>query len=385
MNNTICSGAWTDININFFDRFVRHCCRANEEFFPHELNSTFFNQSQGVVDRRIDLINGKQHHQCSKCWKDYETTGTAYRDIKNEWTTINDVSDKIKTIEIFLDNTCDMSCVYCCPNDSSKIAREQGISFKNSIIQNDIDEFFIWLKTIQLDNIGINFLGGEVTASKNFYNFVERLKMSISADIHIGILTNCNTNQNNMNKIINCFDNLPSNWDINLSISNESVQPSKLIRWGLNWDKFSKNFETYLNHPKINYICLSPSPSIFSIKYMYEYFEWVFEIVKKTNKKCMVFGNWVQNPGVLDPARCKKDYKIYIDRLENLFLSNEDIFKSGPDTDKTGSVTFAIKWLKKLKNRIGTVEPKLDELDEWFNEMYMFKKDKQIYNLKQYL
>ena len=99
----------------------------------------------------------------------------------------------------------------------------------------------------------------------------------------------------------------------------------------------------------------------------------------------MVFGNWVQNPGVLDPARCKKDYKIYIDRLENLFLSNEDIFKSGPDTDKTGSVTFAIKWLKKLKNRIGTVEPKLDELDEWFDEMHMFKKDKQIYNLKQYL
>ena len=86
MNNTICSGAWTDVNINFFDRFVRHCCRANEEFFPNKLDSKFFNQSQGVTDRRIDLINGKQHHQCSKCWKDYETTGTAYRDIKNKKT-----------------------------------------------------------------------------------------------------------------------------------------------------------------------------------------------------------------------------------------------------------------------------------------------------------
>lgn len=380
MNNTICSGAWTDVNINFFDRFVRHCCRANEEFFPNKLNSKFFNQSQGVTDRRIDLINGKQHHQCSKCWKDYETTGTAYRDIKNKWTTISDISSNIETIEIFLDNTCNMSCIYCCPNDSSKIAKEQGVKLKKYIIQDDIDKFFSWIKTISLNDVGIKFLGGEVTISKNFYNFIEQLKDNVSENIRLGILTNCNTNQKNMNKIIKCFNDLPSNWNIDLSISNESKLPSELIRWGLNWNTFSKNFETYLNHPKIHSICLSPTPTIFSIKHMYEYFEWAFNIIRKANKKCMVYGNWVYDPMPLDPARSNIKNRIYIDELIHLFSNNKDIFKMNiSDTNM-----FAINWLNKLKDRIGTIEQDNDELENLLEELEDWKKSKKVYNLLNY-
>ena len=380
MNNTICSGAWTDVNINFFDRFVRHCCRANEEFFPNKLNSKFFNQSQGVTDRRIDLINGKQHHQCSKCWKDYETTGTAYRDIKNKWRTISDISSNIETIEIFLDNTCDMSCIYCCPYDSSTIAKEQRRVKYKSIIQDDIDKFFVWLKTIELHNVHIKFLGGEVTISKNFYNFIEQLKDNVSENIRLGILTNCNTNQKNMNKIIKCFNDLPSNWNIDLSISNESKLPSELIRWGLNWNTFSKNFETYLNHPKIHSICLSPTPTIFSIKHMYEYFEWAFNIIRKANKKCMVYGNWVYDPMPLDPARSNIKNRIYIDELIHLFSNNKDIFKMNiSDTNM-----FAINWLNKLKDRIGTIEQDNDELENLLEELEDWKKSKKVYNLLNY-
>ena len=271
-----------------------------------------------------------------------------------------------------------MSCVYCQSNDSSRIAREQGISLKNSIIQNDINEFFLWLKTIQLDNVNILFLGGEVTVSKNFYNFIERLKKEVSADIRLGILTNCNTNQNYMNKIIKCFDDLPSNWDISLSISNEAKLPSELIRWGLTWDKFSKNFETYLNHPNIYQICLSPAPTIFSIKHMYEYFEWAFDLVRKTNKKCMVYGNWIRSPEVLDPARSSIKNRIYIDKLENLFLINKDIFNSDNNP-------FAINWLKKLKNRIGTIKQNEKELKEFLDNMASFKQNKKIYELMNYV
>ena len=36
-------------NINFFDRFVRHCCRANEEFFPNKLNSKFFISKNCII------------------------------------------------------------------------------------------------------------------------------------------------------------------------------------------------------------------------------------------------------------------------------------------------------------------------------------------------
>ena len=175
-----------------------------------------------------------------------------------------------------------------------------------------------------------------------------------------------------------CFNDLPSNWNIDLSISNEAKLPSELIRWGLDWNKFSKNFKTYLNHSRISYICLSPTPTIFSIKHMYEYFEWVFDLVRKTNKKCMVYGNWIRSPEVLDPARSSIKNRIYIDKLENLFLINKDIFNSDNNP-------FAINWLKKLKNRIGTIKQNEKELKEFLDNMASFKQNKKIYELMNYV
>ena len=41
MNNTLCSRSWTDVNIDFFNGSVRHCCKSQEEKLPKNLTIDF--------------------------------------------------------------------------------------------------------------------------------------------------------------------------------------------------------------------------------------------------------------------------------------------------------------------------------------------------------
>ena len=98
---------------------------------------------------------------------------------------------------------------------------------------------------------------------------------------------------------------------------------------------------------------------------MYEYFKWAFDIVRKADKKCMVYGNWVNDPMPLDPARSNIENRIYIDELIHLFSNNKDIFKK----DVSDTNMFAINWLNKLKDRIGTIKQDNNELENLFLQM----------------
>jgi hypothetical protein len=104
MNKTLCSSAWTDINLDFANRTIRHCCKSLEVPFPETLTVDFFNNSERINQTRKDLLNGIQTPDCIRCWDDYKSTSTAYRDFKNEWGLYSKVNNKIEFIEIFLDN-----------------------------------------------------------------------------------------------------------------------------------------------------------------------------------------------------------------------------------------------------------------------------------------
>jgi len=380
MIDYFCSGSWTDVNINFFNRLIRHCCKSQIEKFPKNLTIDFFNSSPGIIKRRIDSLNNLQNDQCVDCWDDYKLTGTSYKDLKNSWKSLNDFSKKISYIEIKLDNICDLSCVYCGPEESTKIAYEQGIKKvnQNKFLHKDLDVFFEWLDTIDLNNTYISFLGGEPIYSNNFYLFVNKLKEN-NADkfITLNVLTNGNTSSTYIKKVDNLLNNLPNNWKFVISFSNESFGGvSELIRWGLDWDRFCKNFEFYIKHSRLERITIVPTINIFSIKSLFDFFSWVFKILQKYNKKTLVYGNWVVTPTELDIARCPYEYKEKINEVIKLFYENECV---------NSNFDLSITWLEKMKDRVATKEQDYEMLDRWFDRMYTFKKDNKIFNLKKFL
>ena len=381
---TLCSAAWSDLNIDFGQQVIRHCCKMFPEKFPENLTKDFFNNSIQIQHARNELLNGVKTSVCNHCWQSYENTGTAYRDFKNTWKKTTDLNTNITNIEITLDNICDMSCTYCEGNCSSRIAQEQNWKHIMHVPKdNQLEVFVEWLSDLALkqkQHLSLNFQGGEVTYSKNFYKFIELLlkqKSLVNKNIWFSITTNCNSLKKNQEKIINLFNTLPKRWEISLAISNESYgEVAEKIRYGLDWERFQSNFIEYVNHERIKIITLAPTPNIFTIKYMHKYFEWVLTEISKSDKRISILGNWITNPNFLDVATCSNEYKTYIKENLKIIQKHQDLFH---DYTKTTA------WLKQLENRIGTMSRNENDLDIWIENISKQKNDDSLKNLRQFL
>lgn len=383
MNNTLCSAAWTDINLDFASRTIRHCCKSLDVPFPETLTVDFFNNSERINQTRKDLFDGKQSPDCIRCWDDYKLTGNAYRDFKNEWKSITQLNNKIEFIEIFLDNLCDMSCIYCDEVASSKIASEKKVNNpKNTKIDEDLSVFVAFLETVakKQDNINLSFLGGEVTYSKKFFYFVEQLlnnEILLKSNVNFSILTNCNSSDAAMLKIISLFNKMPSNWDVNVSVSNEAHNSAaELVRYGLSWDRFVKNFKIYYQHNKVSSVLIAPTLSIFTVKTFPDFIKTMISIVNElgNTKLIKVFGNWIVSPEILNPVYAKPEHKQIINELRAYII----------DTNVIKNLDF-ITFLEKLENRIGSLELDHVKLDKFIDELVKQKADDSLWKLKDLL
>lgn len=386
VKKTLCSKAWTDLNIDFSKRKLRHCCKTIFEPFPDKLTFDFFNKSTKIQERRNDLLSGIEHSDCNHCWISYEKTGTAYRDFENRWTKMSDLRYDVRFIEIMLDNICDMSCIYCDSDFSSKIAAEKKL--KQPLIQpidDDLDVFIAWLTDLlqsQSSSCTLSFLGGEITYSKNFFKFITRLLDATALhekEIMISFLTNGNSDKERLQKMLDLLDTLPKKWSVNICMSNEATgKASELVRWGVSWDKFKYNLEQYIQHPRVKFLCLSPTPCLFTIPDMLTYFEWTFNKVKEYNKKLSIAGNWIVYPTEIDVARCSVDKKTYVKKTKQLCIDNKDIFAFETEFNRT------LKWLDLLEERIGTIPLDQDALNKFLDQKAKEKND-NIYLLRNYL
>ena len=244
---TQCSKSWTDVNIDFKNRLLRHCCKAEPYDFPDKPDIDFFDNSPQIQERRQHTANGIQHPDCNSCWRDINSGKSAYKDWMNKWddnefATKNLRNPHVSYIDIELDNTCDLSCLYCSGVCSSKIAQEEGIVNVDNTRSFDIEQFKLWLVKVAETNTNrtvINFLGGEPTASKLFYELLDVIhlisKQYPRFELQIEICTNCNSKKHLMDKLMSCIESSSIDWAI--SISNESYgSDSELIRYGLDWD-----------------------------------------------------------------------------------------------------------------------------------------------------
>jgi organic radical activating enzyme len=383
MSKTLCSAAWTDINLNFANRTIRHCCKSLDIPFPETLTVDFFNNSEQVKTTRDDLLNDRETLNCITCWNDYKLTGSAYRDFKNEWKSLYDFSTKIQSIEIFLDNLCDMSCIYCDELASSKIASEKKIKpLKNLKAEEDLKVFVEFLETVAKTqpDISLSFLGGEVTYSKKFFYFVEQLlenDILLKSNVNFSILTNCNSSDAAMLKTITLFNKMPINWHVNVSISNESIgNAAELVRYGLSWERFIKNFKIYYLHSKVSSVLIAPTLTIFTVKTFPEFIKTMINLVIKlgNNKSVKVFGNWLLFPEILNTMYAKAEYKSSIRDLKDYVIASDVI--RNPDF---------IKFLDSLESRLGSLELDHSILDTFLAELAEQKADSNIWKLKDLL
>lgn len=362
IKKTFCSKSWTDINIDFESRKLKHCCKAKIYDFPDVLTEEFISMNANIQQRRRQSLQNIAHSDCSTCWLEYNNGNSAYRDWANTWSeeqlSFVDDSDKyINYIEIKTDRTCDMSCIYCASWSSSKIAQEQNEPYLDKTKEHDYTVFKSWINNLLIrtdlisEKIVFIFLGGEPTASARFYelvDFIEEAAVGTNKNIRLEICTNANSKSYLMDKLIDRMDRSSLSWGI--GISNESFEhTAELIRHHLVWSRFSKNLIRYIQHPKTELIVMSPTTNVFNLKTFHKYIDWVHEQFTQyaPDKEFTWHGNYISELAPLDIAHLPKDYVKYIE------LAEQAINK------QSGNSKFMYKdnfqnYLVQMKNRIGT-------------------------------
>lgn len=372
--NIFCSATWEDVNINLANRTVKYCCHSEAIDFPVDLTVDWLKNNKHIQERKQYMLNNQRHKHCSFCYKQEDTSGTSIRFLKNNKDIEpviknNPEQDYITKIEIAFDNICNQSCLYCNENYSSVIAEEKGIEQKfKSFYNEDIEVIVEWLSSVytSVENPKtIRLLGGEPTASRNYFNFLSRLIERCShKHFIIHTITNCNTTDKGLEKL-NSYLSAETNWQWSFGISNESTgKLSENVRYGLDWNRFDKCVKFYANHPNVFFVTVVMTPNVFTIKDIANYFTYIDNIFKKSNKNYGYAYNWVYEPEILSPAYLPIDYKKYIQETKELAAST---------TSNLHKDSF-LNYLSELEKLIGSKILNKEKLLHWLEIQNAFKK-----------
>jgi organic radical activating enzyme len=373
--NIFCSATWEEINLNLANRFIKYCCHQTWMPLPENLTVDWILNNQTLNERKQFMLDNKKHSTCNYCWSNEEQTGTSMRLLKNDPVLEqvirqNPKHNYVRKIEIGLDNICNQSCIYCNETYSSLIAEEKGIIQKFSkASEHDINVIVDWLGTIDTNKyqpLVIKFLGGEPTASKNYFNFLDRL-IEVCSEKYFNIftVTNCNSTDKSLEKMQSYFDH-KTNWKWSFGISNESTGSiSENVRHNGDWNNFDKCLKFYAYNPQVFFITMTMSPNIFTIKDMPKYVQYVDNIFKKSKKNYGYTYNWVQFPTILNPANLPKEFKKYvIETKEIVNASTSNIHKPS-----------FLNYLNQLEKLIGTKNLDNVELVKWLDGVNFYKGD----------
>ena len=349
---TACSKSWTDVNIDFKTRKLGHCCKSVYYDLPSEYSPDFIDNSPLIQERRKQTLDGIQHPDCFECWRDIANGNKPYKDFQNEWDNFdNAIPEKpqVNYIEIELDSTCDLSCLYCSAEVSSKIAQEEGIKVQDLTNDYDIENVKTWLKQIieqADDEITISFSGGEPTSSKFFYRLMEFINTLDSSKLRLDVITNANSKPFLFEKFITEIEKFQG--IMNISISNESFkEDSSLIRYGLDWERFEKNVRAYAAHNKVQHINLSINVPSIGLPTFSEYLIWIYNTLTEYDVSFGLCGSMINFPEELDVAILPVDCKKYVDPALEFFT---ELQHSPNFWDRESFLTY----LAELKDRTGS-------------------------------
>lgn len=233
MRKHFCAAPWSGLSLA--PRGTGTVCCINLE---HETIQSFneVENNPKFIEIRQAVINDEQHPSCRQCW-DREASGDLnsrrsiyqYNDFFHDLTNLN--AFQLEHLDLRWSNTCNLNCVYCSPDYSSRWVDLRNGTQKFRIFPTVSDSDLVNLKVLQL-------AGGEPFLIKENYELLERL-LRINPSIKIEVTTNLTSIQNNkIYELLKNFDN------VTFIISFESIEERfEYIRNGAKWSTFQINFD----------------------------------------------------------------------------------------------------------------------------------------------
>jgi hypothetical protein len=273
-------------------------------------------------------------------------------------------------LEVFLSNTCNLSCTYCSVKFSSKILAESK-KYKNqenfnkkylgdpdlNLSPTEIEEYknllLNWLKNNGSKLRRFHLLGGEPFYTKEFSEFVNIWNEFPNPNLILNVISNVNVHPTIWKKHIDLITELVLNnkiegFDITASLDCWGPQ-QEYVRSGFKCSIAEENILYYLSKPSVKYLNINSTHSLMSIPYYYKLIEKKIEWEEKFKKPVRLYGELVMSDHVAADILGGEFYEPYVKKVMQLHPS--------------------ITWddqqsLKNFLGLIGSINNTLPELDK---------------------
>lgn len=318
-----CNAPWFHIQINH-DGSYGLCCMEKRDTYSNYSQTDFNIKTMSIrewfnTDRvknfRKQILGDEYVKECDYCYRDEEFGNDSYR-ITQNWRSViftkqefDKSFDQSPHKKIFissaedgyyngypvdlhvdLGNECNLSCKFCHPVYSSKIAskyKQWGILSKDlKIRHNWHDDDEVWNKflheLLEFKNLrSVHFMGGEPTLNPRLEQFFDFFIQNKKTDFAVSFVTN------GTKFSIDLVDKMKKFSRADIDISIESILDNNYyIRQGLNKELYLSNIKKYIECQDDKFfLCLKPVLSVLSIPTYPELIEFFYNnnIVSESN------------------------------------------------------------------------------------------------------
>lgn len=324
-NDAACVFKWGWNTFRLYNGKSSSCHRVEPVFVPLDQMDNFHNTPEVINDRKLMLDNQwPTGRGCEYC-RDVELAGgisdRQYHNNIPGLTPLDFESGNLsvtpRVLEIYLNNTCDLACVYCLPHFSSKINDElnrygplPGTKVVNLTRHQDhrsyFDHLLTWLGKNSSKLVRLSVQGGEPFLQREFFEMMDYIETLDNPELELTVNSNLNADTEVFEKFIPrirrmLVDRRIKRFDFTASIDCWGPQ-QEFVRYGLDLERWKRNFEYILQH-KWLYITAGHAITSLSISTMVEMQRVLNGYMEQGHRINQTF-HYVDGPyqDILDPA-----------------------------------------------------------------------------------
>jgi organic radical activating enzyme len=335
---TACQNKWTWSTITLHTAVTNSCHRVQPSELTEDNFNQFHNTEKKLSDRKLMLAGEWPKGGCEYCADIERAGGKSDRqfhssipnlyppELDQDPTAIN-VTPRI--VEVYFNNLCNMSCIYCTDIYSSRIHNENlkfgefhqgGVLLTN--FSNDPDKssrltelFWIWISENYHHIKRLQVLGGEPFYLEQFTRCLDFLESRENPDLEFNVVTNLNLPLEKLKKYIARIKKIVQSrkikkFDITCSIDCWGPE-QEYVRYGLNLEKWKINFE-YLVEQKWITLNINQTITGLTIKSMQQLIEFlnIHRKSRKIQQYLLTVGKVPYlDPGIFGPGFFDDDFK----------------------------------------------------------------------------